>query len=286
MMMGLLGTTISMFLFGISKGLSWALVTRFLAGSLNGNVGVLRTIVGEITDHTNRADAFSYVALTFGIGLIVGPVLGGFLTNPAVKFPWLFGNMHFFKEYPYFLPCGVSSLLCAIGFVLTYFFIEETLGHEQPKLEISEREVTAPLLQTSSLRPLPTSYNLTQQVKDPQPANLESGKPLEDSSGPHGKISFGTWLIILGYMGFSLVLVMSDELFPFWASTATTGGGLGYQSEDIGTLNSMMGIVLILVQLTLFSPLQRQYGTLALFRWASVLYIPPFCSPSFGQSIS
>lgn len=77
-------------------------------------------------------------------------------------------------------------------------------------------------------------------------------------------------------MGFSLVLVMSDELFPFWASTSIAGGGLGYRSEDIGALNSMMGIVLILAQVTIFSPLQRRFGTLALFQWAFILYIPPF----------
>jgi hypothetical protein len=33
-----------------------------------GNVAVLRTYLGEITDHSNQARAFSYFTLTFALG--------------------------------------------------------------------------------------------------------------------------------------------------------------------------------------------------------------------------
>lgn len=105
-------------------------------------------------------DAFSYVAMTFGIGLIIGPVLGGFLTNPTTNFPWLFGNVQFLKDYPYFLPCGVSSLLCATGFFLAFFFLDETLRRDEAPPQTSEVDASAPLLQ-----PRPSSspaYNSTQ----------------------------------------------------------------------------------------------------------------------------
>lgn len=41
-------------------------------------------------------------------------------------FPSLFGGNEFLKEYPYFLPCFVSSIGSFIGFILGYFFLEES----------------------------------------------------------------------------------------------------------------------------------------------------------------
>lgn len=48
LLLGLLGTTISTLGMGFSTSISAAFFFRFLAGSLNGNVGVLRTMVSEI----------------------------------------------------------------------------------------------------------------------------------------------------------------------------------------------------------------------------------------------
>lgn len=51
---------------------------------------------------------------------------GGYLCNPVDHFPSLFGDNAFLKEYPYFLPCFVSSIGSLVGFVLGYFYLEES----------------------------------------------------------------------------------------------------------------------------------------------------------------
>lgn len=56
----------------------------------------------------------------------IGPGIGGYLCNPVDHFPSLFGGNEFLKEYPYFLPCFVSSIGSFIGFILGYFFLEES----------------------------------------------------------------------------------------------------------------------------------------------------------------
>ncbi|KAG0299558.1 hypothetical protein BGZ98_009945 [Dissophora globulifera] len=95
-----------------------------------GNVGVAKSMLGEIADHTNQSQAFSVFGFAWGIGMIVGPVLGGYLANPAKTFPDIFGDWAFFIEYPYFLPCFVAAMGSVVGFVVGYFFLEETKGRK------------------------------------------------------------------------------------------------------------------------------------------------------------
>jgi len=68
-MTGLLGLTLSMISFGISKSLIGLIVSRAMAGALNGNTGVLKTIIAEITDETNIAKAYSYMPIVWFVGV-------------------------------------------------------------------------------------------------------------------------------------------------------------------------------------------------------------------------
>ncbi|RUS31665.1 hypothetical protein BC938DRAFT_477342 [Jimgerdemannia flammicorona] len=91
-----------------------------------GNVGVSKSVLGEITDNTNQPMAFALFGFCWGIGGIAGPVLGGLLSWPATQFPTLFGTNAFLIRFPYFLPCLVSAIISLLGFVVGYLFFEET----------------------------------------------------------------------------------------------------------------------------------------------------------------
>ncbi|KAJ3257932.1 hypothetical protein HK103_004223 [Boothiomyces macroporosus] len=105
----------------------WA--TRAACGFLNGNIGAAKSVLGEITDSTNRANAFALIGLCFGIGSIIGPILGGVLADPVTNFPSVFGDSLFFKENPYFLPCFCSAMITVIGFIVGYLYLPETCKH-------------------------------------------------------------------------------------------------------------------------------------------------------------
>lgn len=181
--------------------------------------------------------------MMLGLGFIVGPIMGGFLTHPADNFPWLFGGSRFLRAYPYFLPCGLTAALCLLGFVFAHVFLVETLQRKPP----SDISAITPLLESSS---------------------EQEAKPVA--------MTRGTWLVIASFMGLCLFLVMSEELFPFWASTAVADGGLGFNSNDIGLLGSLMGAVLVLIQMFMFVPLKERYGTLPLMCGGYLLCIPVF----------
>ncbi|KAF9337545.1 hypothetical protein BG006_004148 [Podila minutissima] len=131
LLLGLIGSTIASLFFGLSKSLAWAIVSRSMCGLLNGNVGVAKSMLGEIADPSNQSQAFGVFGFAWGIGMIVGPVLGGYLANPAKNFPETFGDWQFFIEYPYFLPCLVAASGGVIGFIVGYFFLEETRGKKK-----------------------------------------------------------------------------------------------------------------------------------------------------------
>ena len=88
-MTGLLGLSLSMYCFGLSKTF-WGAVMRYadpslascfsdpgfnsrsLNGALNGNIGVLKSMIAEITDSTNLAQAYSYLPIAWSTGGTLG----------------------------------------------------------------------------------------------------------------------------------------------------------------------------------------------------------------------
>ena len=49
MLMGLCGTIFSITLFGFSQNFAWAVCTRLMWGLLNGNIGVVKTYMSEVS---------------------------------------------------------------------------------------------------------------------------------------------------------------------------------------------------------------------------------------------
>lgn len=74
---GLLGTMCSIIAFGFSRSFAMAVTFRLLGGVLNGNIGVMRTMISEIIKEKKyQSRAFLILPMTFNIGVIIGPILG------------------------------------------------------------------------------------------------------------------------------------------------------------------------------------------------------------------
>ncbi|KAK6458242.1 major facilitator superfamily domain-containing protein [Scheffersomyces xylosifermentans] len=146
LLIGLFGTSVSLICFGFSTNYWFALVSRSLAGVLNGNVAVLRTMIGEIaTERRHQALAFSTLPLLFNFGSIIGPAIGGskFLTHPRKENPYHPGEVlnvlegtksfydKFIQKYPYALSNIVVAGFLWFSLVCGVLFLEET--HEVHK---------------------------------------------------------------------------------------------------------------------------------------------------------
>ncbi|BGP31947.1 hypothetical protein JCM10296v2_003726 [Rhodotorula toruloides] len=117
----LVGTGCTVMIFGTSKNLGTAICTRLAMGLFNGAVGVARSAVQDVTDETNRSTAYTILGLLWGMGGIVGSVLGGTLEHPVEKYPRYFGDSERFVEYPYLLPCLVAGSVTLFGGFLSLF---------------------------------------------------------------------------------------------------------------------------------------------------------------------
>ncbi|RMX88254.1 hypothetical protein D0869_01752 [Hortaea werneckii] len=136
-LIGLVGSGIGSLGFGFSRSFAEAVFWRCLGGALNGNIGVMRTMISEmVREKRFLSRAFLLLPMTFNIGVIIGPLLGGLLADPVGSYPNIFGpggslggknGVGWLTKWPYALPNVVSAgfLFCsAIGVV---FGLEETL---------------------------------------------------------------------------------------------------------------------------------------------------------------
>ncbi|KAJ2224907.1 hypothetical protein IWW45_007990 [Coemansia sp. RSA 485] len=127
LLMGLLGNTITIILFGFSKNFWWALAARSLNGICVGNSPVSKPVIAEMADDTNRTRMMALQSLASNAGAALGALIGGTFSNPVDKYPQIFGNSVLFKTYPYLLPCLISGSISLVCFVIGFFKFEETL---------------------------------------------------------------------------------------------------------------------------------------------------------------
>jgi MFS transporter, DHA1 family, multidrug resistance protein len=98
-MMGVLGFSISFFIFGLAgDNLVLMYVSRILGGLFSGaTTACAVAYVADITSEENRTKGMGLVGMSIGLGFIFGPALGGLLS-------------HYGNATPFFIAAGLSML--------------------------------------------------------------------------------------------------------------------------------------------------------------------------------
>lgn len=136
-LIGLLGTAIGSLGFGFSSSFAQAVFWRCIGGMLNGNIGVMRTMISEIIKEKKfQSRAFLLMPMTFNIGVIIGPLLGGLLADPVGSYPGIFGpggtiggeeGVWWLTRWPYALPNVVNATFLTISAIALILGLDETL---------------------------------------------------------------------------------------------------------------------------------------------------------------
>ncbi len=92
-----------------APSLGMLFVARTVAGIGGGNLGVTQSYISDVTDDRHRDQAFAAFGVVFGIGIVLGPIAGGFLV-----------------KYGFWMPFVVSALIEAINIGLTLKFLPKT----------------------------------------------------------------------------------------------------------------------------------------------------------------
>jgi MFS family permease len=142
-LLGLFNTMWTMLLWGFSTNLPMAMTARALQGLGNGNVGILRTTVAELCPWKElQPRAFSVMPLVYTIGAIFGPTLGGALSNPLRLDPRERSGNNLLERFPYCLPNLVAAIFFAIGIVVGWLFLQETLEAKKNHQDLGLRTGT------------------------------------------------------------------------------------------------------------------------------------------------
>ncbi|KAJ1796293.1 hypothetical protein LPJ59_003836 [Coemansia sp. RSA 2399] len=249
-LIGLLGDLLTFVLFGLSKSFGWAVVVRCLNGFFTGSIVVIRPIVAEISDDTNRARMMSMIQLMMNLGAMFGGAVGGLLANPVNNYPWLFGNSVLLREYPYLLPCLFGSAISLFGLVVGYFQIEETLVLKPRAVPIvSAASETTPLVSEMQREEGRCEANTTPE--------------------PLSRWDILTPTIIRFFVSNSILCLavsMQNQLYPIFAATDFADGGLGMDPRTIGYTLMLCSFFVLYLQLVKYPKDVRKYGTLACYK--------------------
>ena len=72
----------------LAPSLSWLFVGRIISGITASNISTAFAYVTDVTPPERRAKQFGMLAASFGLGFIIGPAVGGFLSNVDLRFPF------------------------------------------------------------------------------------------------------------------------------------------------------------------------------------------------------
>ncbi len=84
------GSAIDYVIMANAPTLAWLFVARTIAGFTAGVFATANAYVADVTTPEKRAHAYGLLGAAFGIGFIIGPVLGGLLGNYSLRLPFWF----------------------------------------------------------------------------------------------------------------------------------------------------------------------------------------------------
>jgi len=117
MLLSLLGLGIDYFIMGFAPTIAFLFLGRIIAGAFGATFSTANAYVADISPPETRAQNFGLIGAAFGVGFMLGPVIGGLLGEYGPRVP--------------FIAAGIISL---INVVYGYIFLPETLAPEKRRL--------------------------------------------------------------------------------------------------------------------------------------------------------
>lgn len=321
LIIGLFGSMLSVLGFGFSKSYLQAVIFRTLGGALNGNVGVMRAMTSEIVaEKKYQSRAFLLLPICFNIGVILGPIMGGMLAEPATTYPGVFGDVEWMKRHPYALPNIVSAAILMVSVLFVFFGMDETLATKRDKPDygclIGKKLASLFLRLTGrhqkdahlyhSVESRDSSLDL-HEVDDEhhehheQPIKKDPPRPKFTHTLPFLRIfTSNVCFTLLSHFLLGIHLGAFNNLWYLFLSTPVSTipphglsftGGLGMPPSHVGMAMAILGVLGIGFQLLFYPRIQAHFGLLKSFRIFLVFFIlaytlVPFLAlvPSSGET--
>lgn len=115
LLFSLLGFGIDYIILALSPTYAWLFVGRIIAGITGASFTTATAYIADIsTDATTRAKNFGLIGAAFGLGFVLGPALGAFLSTWGIRAPFY-----------------AAAILCLLNCLYGYFLLPESLSKEK-----------------------------------------------------------------------------------------------------------------------------------------------------------
>lgn len=105
-----LGSAVGFLLLGMAHTLPLLFLSRIIDGITGGNISIAQAYIADVTDKKNRAKGMGLIGAAFGLGFMLGPVIGGVLSNISFATPAFF-----------------AAAVATITAITTAMFLKETV---------------------------------------------------------------------------------------------------------------------------------------------------------------
>ncbi|MFN8348015.1 MAG: TCR/Tet family MFS transporter [Spirosomataceae bacterium] len=109
----LLGFGLDYIFTAFASGIGWLFLARTIAGIFGASFTTAGAYIADVSPPEKRAQNFGLIGAAFGLGFILGPMIGGLLGQYGAR-------------VPFFVSAGLSLLNCVYG----YFILPESLASE------------------------------------------------------------------------------------------------------------------------------------------------------------
>jgi len=114
LLMSLLGSTLSYFLFALAGNLTILILSRALAGIFAANISTAQAYIADVTEKKDRAKGMGLIGAAFGIGFTLGPPIGGITA----------------AKLGLWAPGVIAGTFCGLNLILAIFRLKESLPEE------------------------------------------------------------------------------------------------------------------------------------------------------------
>jgi len=88
LLISLAGFGVNYALMAFAPTMFWLFIGRLIAGALGATLATANAFIADVSPPEKRAANFGLIGAAFGVGFILGPVLGGFLAQYGVRAPF------------------------------------------------------------------------------------------------------------------------------------------------------------------------------------------------------
>jgi MFS transporter, DHA1 family, tetracycline resistance protein len=145
LLLSIFGTFLGFLLLGFANALWILFASRIIDGLTGGNLSIAQAYISDVTDAKNRARGLGLIGAAFGLGFIIGPAVGGLLS-----------------QWGYAVPALAAAALSLVNLALVYFWLTESLpASKRGQVGQQRPPVTLAALVTALKRPFTGSILIT-----------------------------------------------------------------------------------------------------------------------------